>query len=348
MRVAAARRAWTAALGLGLPVGFGLWTRLVGAELPAPGFTPESRGEHALRGVLAHVRPGTTLTNATILVRDGRIASVGVALEVPAGARIWDLPGTHVYAGFIDPYLTLGGKPEAANTSGTESGSDDGSRSGAGGVTASMTSGAPRFLGVPGQERDPGSPGPAHGLADVTPERRMVEGLSPDPKELASLRELGFTAANVVPAKGILRGQSVAISLSDGSPNRAVLRPDTAQHVAFVLGSGGSDAYPKSLMGVIATVRQAWMDAAWYRADQADGAAPGAPRRGPGRASTRPWRRCNPPWPTPDPGERRPGNRWSSSRAACSCRTGPSGWPPRRGSGPSWWPAARNGGGRTC
>lgn len=282
MRVAAAtRRAWTAALGLGLPVGFELWTRLVGAELPAPGFTPESRGEHALRGVLAHVRPGTTLTNATILVRDGRIASVGVALEVPAGARIWDLPGTHVYAGFIDPYLTLGGKPEAANTSGTESGSDDGSRSGAGGVTASMTSGAPRFLGVPGQERDPGSPGPAHGLADVTPERRMVEGLSPDPKELASLRELGFTAANVVPAKGILRGQSVAISLSDGSPNRAVLRPDTAQHVAFVLGSGGSDAYPKSLMGVIATVRQAWMDAAWYRADQADAAAPG-------RAAARP------------------------------------------------------------
>ena len=60
MRVAAAaRKAWTAAFGLGLPVGFGLWTRLLGAELPAPGFTPESRGEHALRGVLAHVRPGT-------------------------------------------------------------------------------------------------------------------------------------------------------------------------------------------------------------------------------------------------------------------------------------------------
>ena len=275
MRVpaAAARRAWSAALGLGLPVG--LWTRLLGAELPAPGFTPESRGDHALRGVLAHVRPGTTLTNATVLVRDGRIASVGIDLAVPAGTRIWDLSGAHVYPGFIDPYLTLGNPAEVVNTSGTESASGD-----SGGTGASMTSGAPRFLGVPGQERDPGSPGPAHGLADVTPERRMVEGLSPDPKELAALRNLGFAAANVVPAKGILRGQSVAISLSDGSPNRAVLRPDTAQHVAFVLGSGGSDAYPKSLMGVIAVVRQAWMDAAWYRADQTDAS-------GPGRASSR-------------------------------------------------------------
>ena len=264
MSVAAAgRMAWRTALGLGL----GLGANLIGADLPAPGFTPESRGEHALRGVLAHVRPGVSLTNATILIRDGRIASVGVGLNVPATARLWDLPGSHVYAGFIDPYLALGSAPAPVDTSGSEAAAAD---------AGSLGSGAPRFFGVVGQERDPGSPGPAHGLADVTPERRMVAGgLSPDPKELAALRELGFTAANVVPTKGIVRGQSAAISLSDGSPNRALLKADTAQHVAFVLGSGGGDAYPKSLMGVIATVRQAWMDAAWYRADQADAAAAG-------------------------------------------------------------------------
>ena len=246
--------AWGMALGLGIGT-------LVAGELSPPGFTPESRGEHALTGILAHVRPGLTLTNATLLIRDGRIASLGVGINVPASARTWNLPGTHVYAGFIDPYLTLGTPAAPVNTSGTEG-------SGASVGAGSLTSGAPRFFGVPGQERDPGSPGPAHGLADVTPERRMLEGLSPDPKELAALRELGFTAANIVPSKGILRGQSVAISLSEVSPNRAILRPDTAQHVAFVLGSGGEAAYPKSLMGSIATVRQAWMDAAWYRASQ--------------------------------------------------------------------------------
>ena len=243
-----------------MALGLGIGT-LVAGELSPPGFTPESRGEHALTGILAHVRPGVTLTNATLLIREGRIASLGVGINVPASARTWNLPGTHVYAGFIDPYLTLGTPAAPVNTSGTEG-------SGASVGAGSLTSGAPRFFGVPGQERDPGSPGPAHGLADVTPERRMLEGLSPDPKELAALRELGFTAANIVPSKGILRGQSVAISLSEVSPNRAILRPDTAQHVAFVLGSGGEAAYPKSLMGSIATVRQAWMDAAWYRASQ--------------------------------------------------------------------------------
>ena len=261
--------AWGVALGLGFSAAIGLANA---ADLPAPGFTPESRGEHALTGILAHVRPGVTLTNATLLIRDGRIASVGVGLNVPASARTWNLPGAHVYAGFIDPYLTLGSTAGAVTTQGSDFPATG---------TGSLTSGAPRFFGVPGQERDAGSPGPAHGIAEVTPERRMIEGLSPDPKELAALREMGFTAANVVPAKGILRGQSVAISLSDVSPNRAILKPDTAQHVAFAVGGGGGDAYPKSLMGVIATVRQAWMDAAWYRADQADYVSAG-------RSNTRP------------------------------------------------------------
>lgn len=256
-------RAWTLAMGMGIGA-------LVAGDLPPPGFTPESRGEHALTGIFAHVRPGVTLTNATLLIRDGRITSVGVGITVPASARTWNLPGTHVYAGFFDAHLALGTPAHPVNTSGSEA------ASGGNGSGGSLTSGAPRFFGVPGQERDPGSPGPAHGLADMTPERRMLEGLSPDPKELAALRELGFTAANVVPAKGILRGQSVAISLSDASPNRSILKPDTAQHVAFVLGGGGDAAYPKSLMGVIATVRQAWMDAAWYRANIQEPAGKGS------------------------------------------------------------------------
>jgi hypothetical protein len=29
-------------------------------------------------------------------------------LNIPASARTWNLPGAHVYAGFIDPYLSLG------------------------------------------------------------------------------------------------------------------------------------------------------------------------------------------------------------------------------------------------
>ena len=78
-----------------MALGLGIGT-LVAGELSPPGFTPESRGEHALTGILAHVRPGVTLTNATLLIREGRIASLGVGINVPASARTWNLPGTHV------------------------------------------------------------------------------------------------------------------------------------------------------------------------------------------------------------------------------------------------------------
>lgn len=95
------------------------------------------------------MRPGVTLTNATLLIRDGRITSVGVGLNVPASARTWNLPGTHVYAGFIDPYLTLGSTAGAVTTQGS-----DFPATGVG----SLTSGAPRFLESPDRNAIPDRP----------------------------------------------------------------------------------------------------------------------------------------------------------------------------------------------
>ena len=95
----------------------------------------------------------------------------------------------------------------------------------------------------------------------------MVEGLSPDPKALQSMRELGFTVGNVVPSQGIMRGTSALIALSDGNPNDAVIRPDVFQHIAFETTGGGSEesgAYPQSLMGIISAVRQSFFDAQHY------------------------------------------------------------------------------------
>jgi len=61
---------------------------------------------HALVGATVHVRPGTAVEEATVVVRDGRIVSVVFGKDVPPdGARIWRSGGLHVYAGFIDAYV---------------------------------------------------------------------------------------------------------------------------------------------------------------------------------------------------------------------------------------------------
>ena len=77
------------------------------AELLPPGHLPEPPGVHFLTGATVVVRPGEEIVNGGILIRGGRIAAVGSDLQAPEEARVWELDGQTIYAGFIDPYLTL-------------------------------------------------------------------------------------------------------------------------------------------------------------------------------------------------------------------------------------------------
>lgn len=73
------------------------------APKPAKPVPPETlfiRGEHVI------TRPGTTLDNAQVIVRGGRIVAVGTDLSKPDGAR--EIAGKFVCAGFIDPWSALG------------------------------------------------------------------------------------------------------------------------------------------------------------------------------------------------------------------------------------------------
>ena len=81
------------------------------AELLPPGYRPLPLGVHALTGGRVVIRPGEILDPGTIIIRDGLITEVGKDAAVPADARVWDMKGTTVYAGFIDPYFM----PEPAN-----------------------------------------------------------------------------------------------------------------------------------------------------------------------------------------------------------------------------------------
>jgi imidazolonepropionase-like amidohydrolase len=169
------------------------------------------------------------------------------------------MKGTTVYAGFIDAYLVLGGSNSPTSTSYVEPVS-----------AASLTSAGVRFYGTPGAQTDPGSPGPGAEVARIMPERRAVRDYSPNEKTLEPLRALGFTAGVIVPSRGIIRGTSALVALSEENPNDAVIKPDVFQHIVFETQSGEERAYPGSLMGVIAAVRQSFFDAHHYALDHAD------------------------------------------------------------------------------
>ena len=250
-------RAWLPALFL-LFVNLLLAPNSQSAELLPPGFRPLPLGVHALVGGKVVIKPGEVLEEATIVLRDGFIQAVGKDMVAPDDARIWNMKGRTIYAGFIDPYLVLGTTNPPVSTSDSEPIS-----------AASLTAGGVKFFGAPGVQTDMGNPGPGSEISKITPEHRALRAYSPKEKTLGPLRELGFTAALIVPGKGIIRGTSALVALSDENPNEVIIKPEVFQHIALETHDSDEKAYPGSLMGVIAAVRQSFFDAQYYALDQA-------------------------------------------------------------------------------
>jgi imidazolonepropionase-like amidohydrolase len=93
---------------------------LLSAALCAVTHTPISAQAPASQAQVLAIRAGTlfdgtgegTVSDVTILVRDGRITEVGRAVTVPAGAEHIDLSGWTVMPGFIDLHTHITGGPE--------------------------------------------------------------------------------------------------------------------------------------------------------------------------------------------------------------------------------------------
>src|SRR5258708_28700211 len=128
------------------------------ADLLPPGFRPLPLGVHALVGGTVVSKPGEVIEGGTIVIRDGFIKAVGKDVAPPPDARVWDMKGLTIYAGFIDPYLVLARSNAPVSTSDSEPISSSSLTAG-GGVS---------FFGTPGQKTDRGEAGPGYEVARGT------------------------------------------------------------------------------------------------------------------------------------------------------------------------------------
>jgi len=191
---------------------------------PANGPKPVDPRWHALTGATAVVRPGQTVENATIVVRDGVITAVEPGAEPPAGARVWDLSGHTVYAGFIEPYHEVETPAPDENAPGAHWRSN---------VTPQRSPLDGEGLTESGREslRELG-----FAAAAIAPDSGIFRGAG-DLVSLADPRE-GATPPRLIAARVY-----------------HALAPETG---------GWSGPPPTSLMGAIAVMRQTLMDADWY------------------------------------------------------------------------------------
>src|SRR5436190_1210875 len=74
---------------------------------PIEGLRDASARVHALTGARVITAPGQVVERGTIVIRDGIIEAVGSEIAVPADARVWDMSGRTIYAGFIESDSTI-------------------------------------------------------------------------------------------------------------------------------------------------------------------------------------------------------------------------------------------------
>ena len=188
---------------------------------------------YAIRGARIVTAAGAPIDSGTVVLRRGVIDAIGPAVPVPADAEIIDGKGLTVYPGLIDLGNTrLADQP------------------------------------IPPQPQNPRT------TADLErwkrdqilkPQARALDAVKADDAELTKLAAAGITSALAVPSGDVITGQSALVTVAAPpeepqignvvEPRRGVvvMKAPVALHVTFPnRPRAGGNAYPESLMGVIA------------------------------------------------------------------------------------------------
>ena len=97
------RRRLLAAVALGVAAGT---PDALSAQVGRP-VAPQSQAV-ALRGATIHTVTNGVIQNGTIIFDRGKITAIGANIAIPAGTKIVDVTGKHIYPGLIDAYSTVG------------------------------------------------------------------------------------------------------------------------------------------------------------------------------------------------------------------------------------------------
>ncbi len=230
-------KARTLAAVLALPAA-GLAAQAAAPNAPPPVFS--------IVGATIHPVAGPDIPKGTIVVRDGKIASVGAGSAPAAGAPVVDGTGKHVYPSLFPPMTVLGLEEIDA-------------------VRASLD---------------------MEELGGINPAARADVAMNLDSELLPVARSGGILVAGITPNGGIISGTAVAMRLDGWTREDATLKAPAAITVFWpeLAIDRSPDAsrsvarQEKARDEAIERLRKAFRDArAWGKARAAEGAA-GVPR----------------------------------------------------------------------
>jgi imidazolonepropionase-like amidohydrolase len=217
---------------------------------------PAARGQggeppyFAIRGAKIVTVSGRTAENSTIIISRGIITAIATDAKIPDEAWIIDGKGLTVYPGLIDSFTDVG-------------------------LMAPPAAGAPA-AGTPGATesapRPPQTPTAARGPEDrpgTTPWRNAADEVNLADKRIETWRNGGFTTVVAAPKGGFFPGQAAVLDLAADRAGDFVVKSPVAIPLNLTVTGGFGSGFPSSLMGVLAYVRQVFLDTDWSSRAQA-------------------------------------------------------------------------------
>ncbi len=210
----------------------------------------ESPSWFAIRGARIVPVSGAPIDNGTVVVHDGLITAVGANVSIPPAAMVIEGKGLVVYPGLVDALSTIG-LPETGTTA----------AAGASRFTPAATP-APPAATEPAT-RSQGS----EDRPQTTTWVHAADLISISDRRIEAARNAGVTTAVVAPSRGIFPGFSALIDLAGERPGNMVVKSPVGLHITFPsgFGFGSGSGFPGSLMGIIAYVKQTFLDARQYQ-----------------------------------------------------------------------------------
>jgi imidazolonepropionase-like amidohydrolase len=153
-----------------------------------------SSGFYAIRNARIVTVSGAEIESGTVVIRNGKIESVGAGVEAPAGAEVIDARGLTIYPGMIDAGTALG--------------------------LVEVGSGAPGTVDTTE-------------IGELNPNAQAIIAINPHSAHVNVTRVNGVTSVLTMPRGGVISGQAALINLDGATPREMAVVASAALVINF-------------------------------------------------------------------------------------------------------------------
>ena len=180
------------------------------------------------------VTPTDIIEKGTLIIQNGKIIGAGSDLKIPNNCKIINLEGKCIYSSFIDIYTSFGiEKPKKSNVSD----------------------------GDPYDSKRVGY----YWNESIKSEVNAFDSFNYDQTKAEEFLKAGFGVVGTHVQDGIARGTGTLIALNNSDKSARLLSNKISNHFGFTRSAVTNQSYPSSLMGMMALLRQMYLDMNWYK-----------------------------------------------------------------------------------